>query len=236
MHIQKKVLIGCLCLFLLPILSHAEIKTNDKVNLRQGPSTKHEIVTTVKKNTVLADLGATVQESAKTAWYWVDYDGQQCWIMSKFAGKNSINVPATYALDQHAYQDAAPAISALAPLKQRSVADWLDDCAYYNDLLTFTPGDNGRINEILLSLPEGFENGTCDAYSLYEIKLGMMWHEALNTLVHNGFSVYYADSSTLAFNRRTEAQIPLGISDNLVLSLSEEGRIFSVSWSAQWED
>ncbi len=83
---MKKVIILVVVLLLMCSSALAQVEVmGNTVNLREGPGVNYDVVGTVKKGEVFRDLDSIITDERGVDWYWVEYDGQECWISSKYA-------------------------------------------------------------------------------------------------------------------------------------------------------
>lgn len=82
---MKRFWIVLLCLLLSAGTAMAELETTAKVRLRTGPDTSYRAITTVPEGTVLTDLDSIMYDAQERPWYWVEWNGQECWVCGDYA-------------------------------------------------------------------------------------------------------------------------------------------------------
>lgn len=73
--------------------------TGNGVNLRSGPDTDFPVVANVPQGTMLGDMGYTGSDKDGADWYWVEYQGEKCWVSTKYAEREVISYDAALAAD-----------------------------------------------------------------------------------------------------------------------------------------
>ncbi len=69
--------------------------TGDSVNLRKGSGVDFAVIANVRQGTVLGDLGYIGTDRDGESWYWIEYQGEQCWISAQYAERvvSALDVP-----------------------------------------------------------------------------------------------------------------------------------------------
>lgn len=94
---MKRGICTALLLILLCTAALSDVGiTGDRVNLRTGPSVDYAVRTSVRRGTVLTDLGYTATDKKGDSWYYVENQGNPCWVSSRYAEREviTLDVPA----------------------------------------------------------------------------------------------------------------------------------------------
>ena len=230
---MKRILIIALALMLaaMPALAAGVVYTTASVNLREGPGLEYDKIAAMKPHTLLDYLGETSTDERGVDWYMVDYEGQACWISSRYSELEY--EPGEVGGDEPVPEvdpaDAADVIESRCwygkPLTDVAEALGLDQHdhddhsevpeQYYNDAMRACGGDMAECFVI---------SGT--GYKLFGAYVGMSPEDAMQALSDAGLE-FESDSGDIigfehAVDETTIVDIGLEHDYNVLLQLNED--------------
>ncbi len=222
---MKRLVCAILALMLLCGGALAEVEATGNVNLRQGPGKEYGIVATVQKGCVLTDLDCVTTDERGVDWYWVEYNGEPCWISSKYAeftGSAYESNTGYITLEGYYGKDVEWAAQELNLPDYDYTGGELENSYYSEDLAIL---GNAEVECMTI---------TGKQYSLFGAAIGMMWYEALDACVKNDLYVIGAYEDHIVLE--CEAQYPNGMKSCVNISLDEEGTVREIDWSTYTSD
>ncbi len=218
---MKKLVCMILAVCLLCSSALAAVETTGNVNLRKGPGKDYDVVASVPKGTILSDLDSVVADDRGVDWFWVEYNGIECWISSKYAeftADTFESQPLTYELSYYYGTDLIEAAEMIG-LSQYSELDGELANGYFKDGILLMG------NYTL----EGFVIES-DIYSLYGATVGMDMFEATNACIDNGLRVSWIDEDCVVLEYYPDEFGPATACVNLFVS-AENGMVYEISMS-----
>lgn len=211
---MKRLLLTALALCLLWGSAGADIQTADRVNLRKGPGKEYAVMATVPPGTLLGDLDCVMNDGEGAAWYWVEYQGEACWVLAQLVRLTDGEYEAQPLHDDLACY-AGVALDAVAQalgLAQHDLLTGAYSQRYYNHSLQIL--GNETLEAVALF---------SDGYTVFGAAVGMPWDEATNAAITNGLRVTWVSPEVilLAFE-------PTG---SVTLSLGGDGLVSGIEWT-----